>query len=114
MRLSVVNIDGCTDTTYQDYPIQKYALWVPNSFTPDGDFNTLFKVAAYNISDYEMFIYNREGLLVFHSTDLEESWDGTHNGKPCVQGSYVYVINYKTKLKSSSPMEKVGSVLLIR
>lgn len=114
VRLAVVTSDGCTDTTDEDYPILKSALWVPNSFTPEGHFNTLFQVGAYNISDYEIHIYNRAGLLVFHSTEPYDSWDGTYKGKPCVPASYVYVIDYKTTANPNKPEKKVGSVLLIR
>ncbi len=114
VRLAVRNDVGCTDTVVNIYPILKADLWVPNAFTPDENLNTLFKVGAYNLAEYEIYIYNRAGLLVFHSTDPDDSWDGTHKGKPCIPASYVYIINYKTKVHPKQPQKKVGSVLLIR
>jgi gliding motility-associated-like protein len=114
VRLAVRNDVGCTDTVVNMYPILKADLWVPNAFTPDENLNYLFKVGAYNLAEYEIYIYNRGGLLVFHSTDPDDSWDGTHNGKPCIPASYVYVINFKTKVHPKQPQKKVGSVLLIR
>ena len=42
------------------------------------------------------------------------SWDGTHNYKDCVGGSYVYVIRYRTNKHPEQVYEKRGSVMLIR
>ena len=114
VRLVVQNTEGCTDTTANTYPVIWADLWVPNAFTPDGDNNTLFKVGAYNVSEYEIFIYNRAGLLVFKANGVDQSWDGTYNGHPCLPGSYVYVINYRAKAYPTQQQKKVGSVLLIR
>ncbi|MBR5027982.1 MAG: gliding motility-associated C-terminal domain-containing protein, partial [Bacteroidales bacterium] len=114
VRLIVANVDGCVDSVDRIIPIQRGELWVPNVFTPGGDINNRFRVGASNVLEYEITIYNRGGLMVFHSNDVDESWDGTHKGKPCVEGSYVYVIVYKTKSNSKKPMKKVGSVLLLR
>ncbi|MBO7541299.1 MAG: gliding motility-associated C-terminal domain-containing protein, partial [Bacteroidales bacterium] len=114
VRLAVRNDVGCTDTVVNMYPILKADLWVPNAFTPDENLNYLFKVGTYNLAEYEIYIYNRGGLLVFHSTDPDDSWDGTHNGNPCIPASYVYVINYTTNVHPKQPQKKVGSVLLIR
>jgi gliding motility-associated-like protein len=90
-------------------------VWVPNAFTPGRiGANRLLKVGHYNLIEYEIFIYTREGLLVFHSDDPEISWDGTYNYKDCKSGSYVYVVHYRTKSRPSESYEKKGSVLLIR
>ena len=114
VRLVVKNDEGCTDTTANTYPVIWADIWVPNAFTPDQDLNTKFQVGAYNISEYEIYIYNRAGLLVFKSSSLDDSWDGTYNGELCPPASYVYIINYKTKAYPTMPQKKVGSVLLIR
>ena len=90
---------------------------MPNAFTPGKNGagrNHLFKVGCNNVTEYEINIYSRAGLLVFQSTDPTISWDGTHNYKDCVGGSYVYIIRYKTKKQPNQTFEKKGSVLLIR
>ena len=114
-RLIVVNDEGCYDTTISLYPVFRGDVWVPNAFTPGRiGANRLLKVGHFNLMDYEISIYNREGMLVFHSTDPEISWDGTYKDKDCQTGSYVYVVHYRTKSRPSEPYEKKGSVLLIR
>ena len=114
-RLIVVNDEGCYDTTINLYPVFRGDVWVPNAFTPGRiGANRLLKVGHFNLMDYEISIYNREGMLVFHSTDPEISWDGTYKDRDCQTGSYVYVVHYRTKSRPSEPYEKKGSVLLIR
>lgn len=72
-------------------------IYVPNAFTPDGDgVNDYFKVLGKNISEFELFIYNRWGDMIFYSDDMEKSWDGQVNETPAKQDVYVWVVNYKT------------------
>ena len=76
--------------------------------------NNLFKIGIHNVTEYEITIYSRAGLMVYHSTEISESWDGTHKGIPCVSGSYVYKIRYRTQAHGKKQLEKVGTVLLLR
>ena len=117
VSLAVENANGCRDTVTNIYPICKGDIWVPNVFTPSRQSsgkNHLFRVGYNNVVEYEINIYSRAGLLVFHSTDPDISWDGTHNYKDCVVGNYVYVIRYTTKRDPKKVLEKKGSVLLLR
>jgi gliding motility-associated-like protein len=71
-------------------------LYVPNAFTPNGDFiNDGFKAVGGQIEDYEMFIYDRWGKLMFYSTDIEEAWNGTFENEDAHSGQYLYRIRYK-------------------
>ena len=87
-------------------------LWVPNSFTPDGDgLNDRFvPVFSYpgEVEQFEMMVYDRWGSMVFLTTDLHTGWDG--GDKP--EGVYVWVIRYKTALEGMR-VEK-GNVVVIR
>jgi gliding motility-associated-like protein len=114
VTLIIMTNFGCSDTTSGSYPILKGEVWVPNAITPDADQNKELKVVCYNIDKYEIMIYTRAGLRVFHSTNIDESWDGTHNGKPCPSGTYVYRMIYTTKSKPDDSNEKSGTVLLVR
>ena len=116
VSLVVANAQGCHDTVVNVLPILKGDLWVPTAFTPDrrGYGNNLFKVGVHNVLEYEISIYSREGLLVFHSTNPQASWDGTYKYRDCKPGSYVYVVRYTTQKYPGHTLEKTGSVLLIR
>jgi len=88
-------------------------IYVPNTFTPDGrGHNEYFFPKGGNIKTYEMLIFNRWGELIFESYDFEGKWDGTYNGQPCPDGTYVWKIIY-TDLEGNKE-EIVGHVNLLR
>ena len=66
------------------------------------------------IIEYHLDIYNRNGLHVFHSDDLNDQWKGDHNGVECPTGSYVWHIVYRTEVYPDVRKEIVGQVLLLR
>ena len=114
VTLVVSTFVGCTDSSKTVYPILKGNVWVPNAFTPDAENNRLLQVGHHNINSYEISMYNRAGLRVFHSTDPDESWDGTHRGSPCPAATYVYIINYTTNSQPEVTRMQKGTVLLVR
>ena len=59
-----------------------------------------------------MHIYNRQGLLVYHTTDPSATWDGTREGEPCPQGAYVY--HWHVKDAYGYVKNGTGTVTLIR
>jgi gliding motility-associated-like protein len=115
--LSIVLIVGneeCADTARRTIPYVNAGLWVPNAFTPSQDDNSYFGAVGTGISNYKMWVYTREGLLVFYSDSMGDKWDGTHDGKKCPQGTYTYRILYSTVAEPESEMEEVGTVTLLR
>ena len=115
VTLIVSNVDGCFDTVTNVYPIYKGDVWAPSAFTPGRQgANRLFKVGVYNLAEFEIYIYTRAGLLVYHSTDPDMGWDGKYETMDCPMASYVYVIRYRTKSRPSETFEKKGSVMLVR
>lgn len=96
ISLTSGNALGCkSDTTFY-VPIDLFSVWFPNVFTPTMNSNTTFHIYTHNpLQFYSLFIYDRRGQLVFHSTDQNEAWNGKFKGKLCEQGSYVYVCNYR-------------------
>ena len=93
-------------------------LYVPNAFTPDGDgLNDGFAPQAYNLEgDYNFYIYNRWGELIFQSTDLNTKWDGTYMGRECQIDVYVWKVYYSVEHPDGNPRkeQKTGRVSLIR
>lgn len=89
----------CKDSTSEIIRIiLPLSLYVPNSFTPNGDgINDFFKVEGDGIKKLEMFIYDRWGQLIFQTNDIYKGWDGKANGGSDVAqiDSYVYVINLR-------------------
>ena len=80
----------CTDTTIGFAPKIR-SVWFPNIFFPNQENNNVFGCyTSYEVAKFSLEIYNRWGLIVWRTTDIETPWDGTHKGKPVQQGAYVY------------------------
>jgi gliding motility-associated-like protein len=111
--LIYTDVFGCIDTITKQISIG-YVLYIPNTFTPDGNrFNNTFFAKSINIQVIEFEIFNRWGELVFYSTDTEFDWDGTYNGKDCPDGTYVYRIRYNS-ITNRKEEVKIGHVTLLR
>jgi gliding motility-associated-like protein len=68
-------------------------LFYPTAFTPNGDkLNDGFKVSGHYITKLELNVFDRWGTLIF-STDKNEAWDGTYNGKLLPESTYVWSTN---------------------
>jgi len=99
--LVAFNDKGCRDTVMHTVEILgEYALYIPNTFTPDGNgLNDIFQPKGVGIdeSSYKMYIFDRWGEIIFTSDEFRKGWDGTvkGSGKPAEQGVYTYKILVK-------------------
>lgn len=85
----------------------------PSAFTPDGNGNNdTFSVKGRYFTDYRMQIFNRWGELVFTSTNEDIGWDGTFNGKPQQEGTYVF--NLEVADLAGRELKRSGSFILLR
>ena len=113
VRVGIVAYNGsCTDTALRSIPILRYMLVFPNVFTPTRASNNRFGPIGSNVTDYEIWIYDRRGALVFQSNDVAETWDGTCGGKICKQEAYTYVCRYTNPMNDR--LEVTGTVTLLR
>ncbi len=118
VRLIVNNQYGCSDTAEDIIVIKSdYALYVPNTFSPNGDnINDVFipKGMGIDVDKYEFWVFDRWGDFIFKSTDPNVGWNGKANdGKfAAQQDTYVWkvattdVLGYKHRY--------MGHVNLIR
>lgn len=112
--LMVMNAGGCTDTVTNCLIINPaFKLYIPSAFTPNGDGrNEVFKPVGQYIKSFEMYIFDRWGLQLYHSTDMNAGWDGRVNGNIAKEDVYIYkimVIDSKDNEHSY-----VGNVTLIK
>ena len=107
---------GCRDTAETVIYYDRCALWVPNVFSPEIEGNDRFRVVSECLEEMELWIYNREGMQVFHTTNAEEAWDGCNQrtGEKCAGGSYVYTMNYRMTNHPITKKTKTGMVMLLR
>jgi len=98
---------GCMDSVCRQIKFYgDFLVWVPNTFTPDGDeFNNQFKPIFSKdrlIENYNLMIFNRWGELIFESHDPEIGWDGTYHAEFVKDGTYTWTIDVKDGLKNKS------------
>lgn len=92
---------------------ENFSLFIPNSFTPNGDnLNDTFLAQGYDIENFNMKIFNRWGELIFESDKIENGWDGNYNNNPVQNDLYVCIIKYKTSCNDSSITKKSFVVVL--
>ncbi|MBP5516912.1 MAG: gliding motility-associated C-terminal domain-containing protein [Bacteroidales bacterium] len=104
----------CYDSAVVVVPFRKATIWAPNVFTPTENSNNTFYVRFIGITDYSIDLYTRGGVLVWHSEDMYDEWDGTYKGSVCPQGTYVWIIHYRDQTAPRNQLSKKGTVTLIR
>ena len=85
---------GCSDDAVMDV-FGDVLFYIPSAFTPDNDgLNDAFEITGRQIRLYEIWIYNRWGELVHHSTDMDSPWVGDVDGGThfAANGVYHWVI----------------------
>ena len=96
INLVATSIHQCVDVALVTIDITPdFALYIPNSFTPDGNnVNDFFQPSGVGINEdnYRMDIFDRWGENIFTSNNFRKGWDGSvkGSGKSAEQGVYVY------------------------
>lgn len=89
-------------------------LYVPSAFTPNNDgLNDRLKVIPVGIKSFGyLAVYDRNGQLIYRTSNYSQGWDGTFKGMKLGSGTFVYLteaVDYRGK-----PMIRKGTVTLIR
>ena len=102
ISLTLTDEFGCRDTLVkQGFVTVANSIepeqFIPTAFTPNGDgANDVFLVRGPQLSDFSMAIFNEWGESVHFSSDQLRGWDGIYNASPAPNGTYVYLIQYRS------------------
>jgi len=112
--LAVVSSDGCKASAGEIVGVF-YSLLMPNAFTPNGDgHNDVFRVPPLvPVTIRQLAVYNRQGAMVFSTSNVSIGWDGTFNGHPQPAGVYIWELVYDNPLTRRTETAK-GTVVLVR
>lgn len=101
----LIELQDCADSC---------SVFIPSAFTPDGD--GLNEAWSWHggcwPEEFVMRVFNRQGELVFSTTDPLRSWDGTYGGEPAPVGVYVFKGGFR--LPYQERQEVRGAVTLVR
>jgi len=118
--LFVQNKYGCVDSISKEIIINpEWTFYIPNCFTPHTSpgINDGFIGYGTNISEFEMWIFDRWGNNIYHCNDLNEPWNGSVNNgvngeKTAQQDVYVWKVHLKDVF--GDPHDYLGHVSLIK
>jgi len=126
ISLKVISADECEDLMTYDQAVtvnNAGQIVFPNAFTPDinneGDGrvlnpydNDIFLPAiTEGVAEYNFQIFNRYGVMIFESTDIEIGWTGYYNHKLCDKGAYNYVLT--GKYNNGVLFKHIGNIVLL-
>jgi len=63
------------------------------------------------VENYKLQIFNRWGVLIFESHEINVPWNGYYKGDLCQQGVYVWLV--EGKYQDGKPFKMVGNVTLL-
>ncbi|MDH4474020.1 MAG: gliding motility-associated C-terminal domain-containing protein [Fluviicola sp.] len=117
VTLIVSSAAGCTDSITKTVEVSPIiTLYIPNTFTPDGDeFNQTWQIFIDGVDMYslDLRLYNRWGQTVWENHDPSAEWDGTYNGEIVPSGLYTWTLSAKDKF-TDEKYEYVGHVFVNR
>ena len=114
-QVLIVNRYGCS---IEDSIQVKYytgpEIYMPNAFTPNDDgINDVLKPIPVGISTLNYFrVFNRNGQLVFQTSQSGQGWDGRINGEPAEVNTYVWEV--KGIDYTGKTIFRKGTAVLIR
>lgn len=113
----VIAQNGCGFDTAQVHIARRTCsceLTLPNAFTPNFDgHNDIFRpLHPCDMTEYHMQIFDRYGQLIFMSSDFGKGWNGTYNGMPANDGTYIWTASYRNTATKSLQFRK-GFVIVL-
>ncbi len=120
VTLYALTNNGCIDSTSVVITyIEDAIFYVPNTFTPDQDeFNQTWGpvfTQGFDPYNFDLFVFNRWGEVIWESHDATKKWDGTYGpkGLDCPDGVYTWKISFKPK-ETDKKTSITGSINIIR
>jgi gliding motility-associated-like protein len=88
-------------------------IYAPNAFTPnnDGHNDRWHIVVTGRVKGMQVSVFDRWGMMVYSSSDIDSYWDGTLGGKP-LSGTFAYFITGTDYF--NRPIRQRGTVIIIR
>lgn len=127
ISLVAVSGKGCSDTltisnTYSGYG---YFINFPNAFIPNsggpsgGQYSStsdeaghIFHPFCSGVSEYQLKIFSKTGVLVFETNDINIGWDGYYKGQLSERGVYIWKV--QGSFLNGEPFAKAGDLTLLK
>lgn len=124
ITLTTTDSSGCLSSIIKNNYIrirEGTMLVVPNAFSPNDDYvNDEFRIFHRLITEFNIKIFNRAGVMIFESNNPDFIWYGFDPGlsKPYVHPGFVpegvYIYKIVAKAYNGDPIDLNGTITLIR
>jgi len=127
VSLVVYSDYGCSDSLFVKNAFSGSEDFIdfPNAFIPNiqgptgGYYSSKSDESAYvfhpsylGVSDFQLKIFSKIGILIFESNDINLGWDGYFKGQLCEPGVYIWKV--RGSFRNGEPFTKMGDVTLLR
>jgi len=118
---------GCADslTVHNAFSDSKYFIEFPNAFIPNtggssgglyssksDEVAQVFHPVYSGVTEYQLKIFSKLGVLIFESNDINTGWDGYYKGQLCNAGVYIWKV--RGSFINGEPFVSMGDVTLLR
>ena len=115
----VKGVNGCSDSAVINITTSNNCsdnILFPTAFSPNGDglndnFGPLPLRNLPSLKNYTLQIYNRNGQIIFNSTNPYEKWDGMYKGQLFDTGSFTWRSQYI--YNSSGQITQQGNITIV-
>jgi gliding motility-associated-like protein len=109
------NMCGNYSDTARAVECEDRCVQFPTAFSPNGDgSNDLYRAATFcPVPTYRLVIYNRNGEMVFRTSDPNAGWNGYFRGKEQPMGAYVYQAEFYDFVLKNTFTQK-GTITLVK
>jgi PKD repeat protein len=127
ISLVATSENGCSDSVIVQnaFSDSGYFIEFPNAFIPNptgpsngyfsqksDESSQVFHPVFNGVSDYQLRIFSRRGILIFESNDISIGWDGYFKGQLSEPGVYVWKV--RGNFMNGEPFTKMGDVTLLK
>lgn len=127
IKLTVYSESGCQDsqTVINAFSGSGSFIEFPNAFIPNpggptgGHYSytsdltaSVFHPVFSEVTEYQLRIFSKRGILIFESNDINIGWDGYLNGQLCEPGVYIWKV--RGRFRNGESFTRLGDLTLLR
>jgi hypothetical protein len=94
--------------------------FIPNSDGPSGGYYSnksdesaqIFHPVTSGVSEYQLRVFSKRGVMIFESNDINIGWDGYHKGQLCEPGVYVWKV--RGTFRNGESFVRMGDLTLLK
>jgi PKD repeat protein len=127
VSLKVTSENACTDSLMVSNAFSGSAYFIdfPNAFIPNAggpsggaysiksdELATVFHPSYSGVSEYQLKIFSKMGVLLFETNDINVGWDGYYKGQLCNVGVYIWKV--RGNFSNGESFTRMGDITLLK